>query len=242
MQFQKPILRYLFASVAVAGTLALRIWLIPLTGTGAPFVLFGAVLATSLFAGVGPAICAVLLSLPLAAHMFVVRAGYPVFQAVFQSLLFGVEGLVVCYLTLLMRRGREAAEGANRQLRSANEQLTNSEERFRLTLDEAPIGMALVSLDGRFVRVNRVLCEIVGYSAAELTSLTFQAITHPDDLETNVALADRLAQGEIPRCQFEKRYIRKDGAVVETMLSTSILRGRDGAPMYYISRCTTFLR
>jgi PAS domain S-box-containing protein len=168
--------------------------------------------------------------------MFVVRAGYPVFQAVFQSLLFGIEGLVVCYLTLLMRRGREAAEGANRQLRSANEKLANSEERFRLTLDEAPIGMALVSLDGRFVRVNRVLCEIVGYSAAELTSLTFQAITHPDDLETNVALADRLARGEIPRCQFEKRYIRKDGSVVEAMLSTSILRGRDGAPMYYISQ------
>ena len=94
MQFQTTILRYLFAIVAVAGTLALRIWLIPLTGTGAPFVLFfGAVLATSLFAGVGPAICAVLLSLPLAAHMFVVRAGYPVFQAVFQSLLLGSMGL-----------------------------------------------------------------------------------------------------------------------------------------------------
>jgi PAS domain S-box-containing protein len=236
MQFQKTILRYLFAIVAVAGTLALRIWLIPLTGTGAPFVFFGAVLATSLFAGVGPAICAVLLSLPLAAHMFVVRAGYPVFQAVFQSLLFGIDGLVVCYLTFLMRRGREAAEGANRQLRRANEELTNSEERFRLAIDEAPIGMALVSLDGRFVRVNRVLCEIVGYSAAELTSLTFKAITHPDDLETSVALADRFARGEIPRCQLEKRYIRKDGSVVEAMLSAAILPGRDGAPMYYISQ------
>ena len=76
--------------------------------------------------------------------------------------------------------------------------LQESEERFRLTIDEAPIGMALVALDGRFVRVNRALCEIVGYSSAELTELTFQAITHPDDLDTDLALAGQLARGEIP--------------------------------------------
>ncbi len=67
--------------------------------------------------------------------------------------------------------------------------LQESEERFRLTFDEAPIGMALVALDGRFIRVNRALCEIVGYSSAELTGLTFQAITHPDDLDADRALA-----------------------------------------------------
>ncbi len=67
--------------------------------------------------------------------------------------------------------------------------LHESEERFRLTIDDAPIGMALVALDGRFVRVNRALCEIVGYSSDELTALTFQAITHPDDLDADLALA-----------------------------------------------------
>jgi PAS domain S-box-containing protein len=71
--------------------------------------------------------------------------------------------------------------------------LHESEERFRLTIDEAPIGMALIALDGRFVRVNRALCEIVGYSTTELAELTFQAITHPDDLDADRALRDQLA-------------------------------------------------
>src|SRR5215831_13612378 len=92
--------RYLFGIAAVASAFALRIWLIPLTGTGAPFGLFfAAVLVTSLFAGVGPGICAVLLSVPLSAYTFVMPAGYPIHQAVFQSLLFGADGAVVVYLT-----------------------------------------------------------------------------------------------------------------------------------------------
>ena len=104
--FQNTIFRYLFGIAAVASVFALRIWLIPLTGTGAPFVLFfAAVLVTSLFAGVGPAICAVLLSMPLGAYTFVVGAGYSIVQASFQSLLFAVDGIVVIYLTFLTRRG-----------------------------------------------------------------------------------------------------------------------------------------
>ena len=504
MLFQKTILRYLFGIVAVAITFGLRIWLIPLTGTGAPFVLFfAAVLATSLFAGVGPAICAVLLSLPLATYAFVVRAGYPLLQASFQSLLFAFDGIFVIYITSVMKKGQEAVHDANQRLRSANDEVTRaearareiielapdaffqsdlnarftavnqaacrmlgydreelvgktifdvipaedaprlravregllepgrvergqwthirkdgtsvpvevsahilpdgrwqafvrdiserkriederqvfvsflenspdfigiadpngrpvyvnpagrrmvglpadypienteipeyyapdqrefaadviirsmveqdrwhgetyfrhwqtqeaipvsdehfmirdpqtgrllgmgtiirdisearriaaereqlltreqlarrqaetanellreSEERFRLTIEDAPIGMALIALDGRFARVNRALCEIVGYSPAELTSLTFQAITHPDDLGIDIALADRLARGEIPRYQLEKRFIRKDGTTVDIMLSASILRGRDGTPQYYITQ------
>jgi PAS domain S-box-containing protein len=115
-------------------------------------------------------------------------------------------------------------------------ELRESEERFRLTIDEAPIGMALIALDGRFVRVNRALCEIVGYSAAELVNRTFHEITHPDDVETDVMLAGRLARGEIPRYQLERRYVRKDASIVDIMLSASILRGPGGAPLYYISQ------
>jgi K+-sensing histidine kinase KdpD len=82
--FQNTIFRYLFSIAAVVSAFALRIWLTPLTGTGAPFVLFfGAVLVTSLFAGVGPGICAVLLSMPLAGYTFVMRAGYPFFRRPF---------------------------------------------------------------------------------------------------------------------------------------------------------------
>jgi PAS domain S-box-containing protein len=114
--------------------------------------------------------------------------------------------------------------------------LQESEERFRLTVDEAPIGMALVALDGRFILVNRALCESVGYGSAELTKLTFQAITHPDDLDADLALAGRLARGEIPRYQLGKRLIRKDGTIVDIMLSASVLRGRDGGPRFYIAQ------
>jgi PAS domain S-box-containing protein len=502
--FQKTPVRYLFAVAAVAFTFTLRIWLIPWTGTGAPFVLFfAAILATSLLAGVGPGICAVLLSMPVAAYVFVMRAGYPVSQAAFQSLLFAVDGLVVCYLTSLMNKGRKNAEHANRELRSANEeisrsvahtrevielapdaflqadlnarltdvnqaacrmlgydrnelvgktvfdiipaedvprleavraellkwgevvrrewtlirkdgtfvpvevgsnilpdgrweafvrdisdrkrieaerqvfvaflenspdfigiadqnrkpiyinpaglrmvglpadypvdkteppdfytpeqrafasveirrslyeqgrwrgetyfrnwqtqqaipvsaehflirdpktgrllgmgtitrdisearrlaaereqllarerqarrqaetvneQLHQSEERFRLTLDEAPIGMALVTPDRRFSRVNRALCDMVGYSPDELSKMTYPTITHPDDVSTDRELLARLARGEIPRYRIEKRYIRKDGEIVNIVLSRSILRDRDGALLYYITQ------
>lgn len=114
--------------------------------------------------------------------------------------------------------------------------LREAEERFRLTIDEAPIGMALVGIDGRFLRVNRALCEIVGYSADELSGLTLQAITHPEDLDADLALAGQLERGEISRYKFGKRYVRKDGTFVDVMLSGSVLRGPDGAPKHYIAQ------
>ena len=87
--------RYLVALGAVVTALALRILLTPLTGTGAPFVLFfAAVLVTSLYVGTGPGLAALVTSLPIAAYMFVVRAGYPVHEAAFQALLYAVDGLI----------------------------------------------------------------------------------------------------------------------------------------------------
>lgn len=121
-------------------------------------------------------------------------------------------------------------------IKRAEQSLRESEERFRLTIDAAPIGMALVGRDGRFLRVNRALCDIVGYTAAELTHLTFQAITHPDDLDADLALAAQLERGEIPRYSLEKRYIRKDGTCVDVRLSGSALRRPDGAPILYIAQ------
>jgi PAS domain S-box-containing protein len=114
--------------------------------------------------------------------------------------------------------------------------LRESEERFRLAIDEAPIGMALVGTDGRFLRVNGALSDIVGYTKEELVSLTFQDITHPDDLETDLALAGQLFRGEIPRYQLEKRYIRKDGRIVNIMLSGSVVRAPDGRALYAVAQ------
>jgi PAS domain S-box-containing protein len=125
---------------------------------------------------------------------------------------------------------------ARRQAEMVNEQLRESEERFRLTLDEAPIGMALVALDKRFIRVNRALCEMVGYSTTELTGMIYPTITHPDDIHTDRELLGQLTRGEIPRYRLEKRYFHKGGRIVNIMLSRSLLRGRDGVPLYYITQ------
>lgn len=123
-----------------------------------------------------------------------------------------------------------------RQLQAQKEALQESETRFRLAFEEAPIGVALVGPDGRFLRVNNALCEMVGYRREELTGLTFRAITHPDDLDADLALLEKLAAGEIPRYDLGKRYVRKDGAFVDVMLAVSIVRDPDGAPLYYIAQ------
>jgi PAS domain S-box-containing protein len=122
------------------------------------------------------------------------------------------------------------------QQRLVDAALRESEERFRHTIDDAPIGMALVSLDGHFVRVNRAFCEVVGHDPAQLANLTFRDITHPEDREIDRESAEQLVRGEIPRYQLEKRYIRRDATVVDIMFSASLLRVPAGAPLYYIAQ------
>jgi PAS domain S-box-containing protein len=151
-------------------------------------------------------------------------------------------GTVTRDITETRRAAREREELLAReqltrqQAETANAELRESEERFRLTIDEAPIGMALVALDGRFVRVNAALCRIVGYSVEELQQLRFQDITHPDDLGSDLELLTRLTRGEIPQYQLEKRYLRKGGGAVSIMLSASILRSAEGTPRYFIAQ------
>ncbi|HLL50147.1 MAG TPA: PAS domain S-box protein [Thermomicrobiales bacterium] len=112
------------------------------------------------------------------------------------------------------------------------DRLRQSEERFQTAFDHAATGMSLVDLDGRFLRVNTALCALTGYAEPELLAMTFQAITHPDDLAADLAQVDRLLSGEIPAFQMEKRYVRKDGKILWIRLSTSIVRDEHGAPLY----------
>lgn len=102
--------------------------------------------------------------------------------------------------------------------RRAQDALRAAEERLRLTINGAPIGMAVVALDGRFVRANKALCELVGYTADELQRLRFQDITHPGDLADDLGLMQRLLSGAISRYELPKRYVRKDGSIVDIVL------------------------
>lgn len=122
------------------------------------------------------------------------------------------------------------------QIKQAQLALAESEQRFRLAFDEAPIGMALVGGDGSFLRVNRALCDIVGCEPAELTGTTFQKITHPEDVEADVALLRRLEAGEIPRYTLEKRYIHKTGRIVPIVLGVSVVRDSRGKLVHYIAQ------
>ena len=114
--------------------------------------------------------------------------------------------------------------------------LRDSEERFASAFEFASIGVALVSPEGRWLKVNRALCELVGYTAAELATKTFQDITHPDDLDTDLERVRQMLAGEIQTYQMEKRYIHRSGSIVWVLLSVSLVRDSAGCPLYFISQ------
>ncbi|MEG3164680.1 PAS domain S-box protein [Sphingomonas sp. PB2P19] len=107
---------------------------------------------------------------------------------------------------------------------------------FENAFDHAPIGMALVALDGRLLKLNAAFCDLMGYDPAEAETLDFAAITHPDDRERDMDLTARLRAGEIPRYQLEQRYVRKSGRIVWIRLSVSMVLAEDGTPRHYIAQ------
>src|SRR5918911_2778495 len=114
--------------------------------------------------------------------------------------------------------------------------LREARDRFRSIFDHAPIGMAMVTLEGRYLQVNRSLCEILGYSEEKLQALTWQEITHPDDLAASSAYARRIVEGEFPRYHLEKRFLHADGHTVWASLSVSLVRDSEGEPLYFVSQ------
>jgi PAS domain S-box-containing protein len=123
-----------------------------------------------------------------------------------------------------------------RDRRQAKDVLRESKKRFHLAFKDAAHGMTMVSPKGRFLQVNYSLCEIVGYSEARLQATNFQSITHPDDLDTELNYIRQLLAGEIRTYQMEKRYIHRFGHIVWVWLSVSLVRDRQGLPLYFIAR------
>jgi diguanylate cyclase (GGDEF)-like protein/PAS domain S-box-containing protein len=143
-------------------------------------------------------------------------------------------------------RGRDVRVTAVRDIterKRAEEALKESEERFRGTFEDAPIGVALVSLPSsspdsapRYLRVNRALCEMLGYSEEELLTMTSFDVTHPQDLEESRARVERLLEEGGSKYTWEKRYIRSDGRVVWAMLNVSLVRDSEGSPSHFVSQ------
>jgi len=131
---------------------------------------------------------------------------------------------------LLARIGRLLADTGRHA-----EDLGASERRFQATFELAAVGIALVGPDGRWLRVNNKLCAIVGYTCDELLGMTFQHVTHPDDLDADMVQVRQVLAGNIDTYNREKRYIRKDGSLVWVNLTVALVRDAAGRPDYFIS-------
>ncbi len=117
----------------------------------------------------------------------------------------------------------------------AREKLRESEARFAGAFEHAPSGVALVAPDGRWLKVNRALCELLGYSEAELLSRAFQDITHPEDLALDLDNVRHLLAGDIRSYEMEKRYIKAHGKLVTVLLNVSLVRDEHDRPAYFIA-------
>jgi PAS domain S-box-containing protein len=150
---------------------------------------------------------------------------YHTFEAVMQNRLDdpAVRGVVINSRDITARVEAEAA-------------LQASEERFRQVEKHAPIGLALVALDGRWLRVNPAMCALVGYAEEELLIRTTQDITHPDDVDADRDHVQSLVAGETAVRRWEKRYVRKDETEVWVLLSSSLVHDDAGQPQYVITQ------
>ena len=133
------------------------------------------------------------------------------------------EGLAIYFRDITGRRQRE-------------EQLREAEQRFRSAFDNTPVGMAIVSPEGRYLQVNQAFCDLLGYGEEELLQKTYMDLTHPEDYEISTSYARRIDSGAVEAYSLEKRYVRAEGYPVWVSLSVSLVKDSDGAPLYYISQ------
>lgn len=120
--------------------------------------------------------------------------------------------------------------------RAAEREARLQAERFRGAFDSVAVGMALVGLDGRWMAVNDALCRELGYEREELLEMTFQQITHPDDLHSDLAQLQDLVEGRSPGYRMVKRYIQRGGQIIWAHLSVALVRDEAGTPLHFVSQ------
>ena len=119
---------------------------------------------------------------------------------------------------------------------TAREELRLRKEYFQRMFDDAPIGIAIADLDGRYLAANAAMCRMIGYGEEELKRMTYRDITHPDDIDENDRQRDMLLHGDNDSFQMEKRYICKDGSIVWVLMVVSTIRGPDGKALVSIGQ------
>ncbi|MEO8402840.1 MAG: EAL domain-containing protein [Gammaproteobacteria bacterium] len=125
---------------------------------------------------------------------------------------------------------------SEKKLLETNFRLKESENRFRSAFDFAAIGMALITQQGRFLRVNRSICKILGYTERELLSMDINSVSHPDDARTNSTFVDNMLNGRIKTFQAIQRYFHKSGQIIWGSLSLSLITDNLGEPLYFIAQ------
>ncbi|HYA41772.1 MAG TPA: PAS domain S-box protein [Syntrophobacteraceae bacterium] len=147
---------------------------------------------------------------------------YQTNKAIFRNREGAIAGIIGTTADITERKDAEAAR-------------LKSEELYRITFDSAGVGIAHVALNGRWLRVNRKLCEITGYSREELLRIDKKEITHPDDIDSDLAFIRQALAGEADTYSREKRYIKKDGSLVWISLTVALKRDDGGSPEFFIS-------
>jgi PAS domain S-box-containing protein len=165
------------------------------------------------------------------------RAGYPFIEQAWWVLLlfYPLATMLLC----LIFRNHEQQVIDQQALSSAHEAVTTAErasmERFHAYFDHAIVGLAITSPEKTWVEVNDALCSTLGYSREELTRMTWEELTHPDDLAADMAQFKRMLAGEIDSYSLEKRFIHKDGHLVDVQLAVSHVRKPDGSIDYVVA-------
>ena len=115
-------------------------------------------------------------------------------------------------------------------------QLSNTEQKFRKTFDFAGLGMALVGMDSKWIRVNKSLCNMLGYTEEEFLELKYQALTHPEDLLDDEILLKEALSGNLDSYKIEKRFFHKNGKIIWTNLTVSVVKDDEGRPIHFVTQ------
>jgi two-component system sensor kinase FixL len=231
--------RYGVALAASCAGIGLKLLLGPTIVPSAFLTSYGAVLFSAWYGGLGAGLLATALSVAVGSYLFV-PAG-PLSE-VREVLFIAIATFLSASIAALTQRQRRTMIQRARELEQANATLRDSEERFHQAFEFAPVGMALHTLDGMPVQVNRALCEMLGFDHQELLAKSIPEIVHPGDLQASQQDRERLLSGAVRSYQSERRVLGKDGQVVWAHLNVALLRDAAGQPCYFITHLRNVTR